>query len=270
MKARLGRAAPVIHIRWCRAPGADERAGTDRSGFNGSVFPSTRRLVARAGWVPFACAIGTIILVAVAGLAWTTSPYWGRGNAQAQSRHVGKIPTKGGPARLTLGGKGQPGGGPAARSAHLSPNRVEIPRLGEQAPIVKVGTTPNDELDVPTDPRVVGWWSPGAKPGARKGTAIFAGHINYSGVTGALAEIGTLNPGDTVLVYGKHHGHKTEIKYSVTGVRTYHKTHLPYQQIFNQTVPGRLALVTCGGPFDEDAGHYRDNVVVTAFPTIVP
>jgi hypothetical protein len=28
----------------------------------------------------------------------------------------------------------------------------------------------------------------------------------------------------------------------------------------------RLSLITCGGPFDHDSGHYRDNIVVTAVP----
>jgi hypothetical protein len=234
------------------------RAGPRHNRFNDAVNLSTRRLVERAGWVPFGCAIGVFIMVAVAGLTWTTSPYWGRGNAQAKARDVGVIPTKGG----TL--KDRPAA--AAAAAHLSPNRVEIPRLNEQAQIVKVGTMSDGQLDVPLNPRVVGWWSPGAKPGAKKGTAIFAGHINYSGVTGALAEIGTLNPGDTVLVFGKHHHKRTELTFSVTGVRTYHKTGLPYRQIFDQHVAGRLVLVTCGGPFDASTGNYLDNIVAFAVP----
>jgi len=28
----------------------------------------------------------------------------------------------------------------------------------------------------------------------------------------------------------------------------------------------RLVLATCGGPFIQSAGHYRDNVVLTAVP----
>jgi hypothetical protein len=28
----------------------------------------------------------------------------------------------------------------------------------------------------------------------------------------------------------------------------------------------RLVLVTCGGPFIESQGHYRDNVVLVAVP----
>jgi hypothetical protein len=31
--------------------------------------------------------------------------------------------------------------------------------------------------------------------------------------------------------------------------------------------PPRLAIVTCGGPFDAATGHYVDNVIVWAVPT---
>jgi hypothetical protein len=139
-----------------------------------------------------------------------------------------------------------------------------IPKLHAVAPIIKVATTQNRELDIPLDPKVVGWWSPGAKPGARRGTAILAGHINYAGVTGALASIGSLRPGDRVKIFGHRHGRKRELTFRVTGVRTYHKTHLPYRRIFDQRTVGRLVLVTCGGPFDAATGNYLDNVVAYA------
>ena len=45
---------------------------------------------------------------------------------------------------------------------------------------MKVGTQ-NRELDIPLNPKIVGWWDGGARPGDRRGTAILAGHINYSG-----------------------------------------------------------------------------------------
>jgi sortase (surface protein transpeptidase) len=129
-----------------------------------------------------------------------------------------------------------------------------------------VSTTPNGELDVPPNPKVVGWWSPGAKPGARTGTAILAGHINYAGVAGTLAKIGSLKPGDQVYVFGKDKGKKTEIKFRITGVRTYHKTRLPYKEIFDQKSIGRIAIVTCGGPFDASTGNYLDNIVAFGVP----
>jgi hypothetical protein len=203
------------------------------------------------GWVPFACAIAALMTIALAGITWITSPYLGQ-NAQAPSRNVGIVPTL------------------SARSAVadiVSPNRIEIPKIHARAPIIPVGTTPDGELEVPLNPRTVGWWRYGAKPGATVGTAILAGHINYAGVNGSMAEIGRLNPGDDVFVFGKQNaqaGH--EVRFTVTGVRTYHKTHLPYRKIFDQKSVGRIAIVTCGGPFDASTGNYLDNIVVFAVP----
>ncbi|HEV7207061.1 MAG TPA: class F sortase [Jatrophihabitans sp.] len=200
--------------------------------------------------MPVVCALLTILVVAVANLTWITSPYWGRNNAvPPQPKLVGTVPVASG-AKVTT----------------LSPNRIVIPRLKAVAPIVPVTTTSDGELDVPANPRVVGWWSPGAKPGAQVGTAILAGHINYAGVDGTLADIGALKPGDAVYVYGKRIATRAVIRFTVTGVRTYHKTRLPYQQIFDQKSVGRIAIVTCGGPFDASTGNYLDNIVVFAVP----
>jgi hypothetical protein len=41
---------------------------------------------------------------------------------------------------------------------------------------------------------------------------------------------------------------------------------LPYKQIFDQSSVGRLAIVTCGGPFDASTGNYLDNIVAYAVP----
>jgi Sortase (surface protein transpeptidase) len=204
------------------------------------------------GWVPFACAIAALIAIAFAGITWITSPSWG-GNAQAKARNVGVVPTE----------------ATSPIADVISPNRIEIPKIHANAPIVKVGTTPNGELDVPLNPKTVGWWQYGAKPGATAGTAILAGHINYAGVTGSMAQIGKLNPGDKVYVFGKQNADdRHEVTFTVTGVRTYHKTSLPYKQIFDQHSVGRIAIVTCGGPFDASTGNYLDNIVVFAVPDL--
>ncbi|MFZ0090641.1 MAG: hypothetical protein WAL63_14100 [Solirubrobacteraceae bacterium] len=58
--------------------------------------------------------------------------------------------------------------------------------------------------------------------------------------------------------------HELRFAYRVDGVREYHKTALPLAQIYGPlTYPG-LRLITCGGQFDEQTAHYRDNVVVYA------
>jgi hypothetical protein len=209
------------------------------------------------GWVPFACALAALLTIAVAGMTWVTSPYLGHSNAQAPRVNKGAIPT-------TVA--------PSVVANIVAPNRIVIPKIHANSPIVAVGTTPDRELEIPLNPHIVGWWKYGAKPGATVGTAILAGHINYAGVTGSMAAIGTLDPGDQVYVYGKQNANnKHEVRFRVTGVRTYHKTRLPYQQIFDQTSAGRIAIVTCGGPFDASTGNYLDNIVVFAVPeTTVP
>ena len=68
-------------------------------------------------------------------------------------------------------------------------------------------------------------------------------------------------------VYGLHGTASTpKLSFKITGVRTYDKQRLPYQQIFDQKSVGRLAIVTCGGPFDASTGNYRDNIVAFAVP----
>ncbi len=204
---------------------------------------------AYAGWLPFLCVLAAIVLVAGSAITWVTSPNWGRHEITAAPRNVGKVPTV-----------------PGVLVALVSPNMIEIPKLKQKAPIVHVSTLPDGELDIPLNPKVVGWWDAGAKPGAHKGTAILAGHINYSGVQGALARIDTLNPGDRIYIDGVNAGKKTRVPFKITGVRTYDKKALPYKQIFDKTSVGRVAIVTCGGPFDARTGNYLDNIVAFAVP----
>ncbi len=54
-------------------------------------------------------------------------------------------------------------------------------------------------------------------------------------------------------------------RYRVTSTRRMLKADLPLD-VWSQTGPARLVLVTCGGPFDSTIGRYRDNIVITAVP----
>lgn len=204
--------------------------------------PVPRRGAARVALTLVLLAIG---FTAAAGIAFVVSPNWGGASAV----NKGRIPSAFG-----------------KRVPFIAPHAIVIPRLHARAPIVRVGTQ-NRELVIPLNPHVVGWWDGGAKPGARRGTAILAGHINYAGVAGTLASIGRLRPGDTIFVTGRHGHRHVRLRFSVTGVRTYRKTALPYHRIFDQRSVGRLALVTCGGAFDSSTGNYEDNIVVFAVPS---
>ena len=44
------------------------------------------------------------------------------------------------------------------------------------------------------------------------------------------------------------------------------KSDVDLKAVFTRVGPVRLHLVTCGGAFDRETGHYEDNLVVVAEP----
>jgi LPXTG-site transpeptidase (sortase) family protein len=118
-------------------------------------------------------------------------------------------------------------------------------------------------LGIPVNIRRTGWWRDGMAPGARTGAVLIAGHRDSAKAgAGVFFPLGKAAAGDRVLVDSA--AGKT-FAYRVVSVRAYRKAALP-TSIYARTGKPRLVLVTCGGPFDEKTGHYRDDVVVTAVP----
>jgi LPXTG-site transpeptidase (sortase) family protein len=143
------------------------------------------------------------------------------------------------------------------------PSRVKLGRLGVDAPVSAIGIDlKSGALGIPEDIKRVGWWRDGAEPGATTGTVLLAGHVDSATEgAGAFYALKSARRGDVVTLQA---GGKT-LRYRVTGLRRVAKAALP-SSIYTRTGPPRLILVTCGGPFDARAGHYRDNIIVTAIP----
>lgn len=105
---------------------------------------------------------------------------------------------------------------------------------------------------------MVGWWSAGAQPGAKRGSAVITGHTVHTG-GGAFDQLDLLRKGDRVIVSTA----RGALRYRVTGVTTYRKRALAAHatEVFDQDVPGRLVLITCE---DWNGTVYLSNVVVIA------
>ena len=148
---------------------------------------------------------------------------------------------------------------PPGRATPGSPRRLVIPALGVEAPVVPVRTD-GDVLIPPSDAQTLGWWSQGAEPGARRGSALVTGHTVHTG-GGALDRLETLEVGDAVSVTTSRGG----LDYRVTSVEVFDKGAVTRRsgRLFSQEVPGRLVVVTCE---DWDGERYLSNVVVTATP----
>ena len=101
------------------------------------------------------------------------------------------------------------------------------------------------------------------RPGAQAGAVLIAGHVDSATRgAGAFFRLRSARPGDRIQVETRDGRTRS---YRVVSVRTYVKESLP-TDIYSLRGPARLVLVTCGGPFNERAGSYRDNIVVTAVP----
>lgn len=116
-------------------------------------------------------------------------------------------------------------------------------------------------LPVPNDVDEATWW--GAEPSAADGATVLAGHVNWNGAIGPFAELWRAETGDPVTVVDRS---GRVFHYSVTEVRTLGKDELPAHagELFAQTGPHRMVLVTCGGRWVGGASGYADNRIVIA------
>jgi hypothetical protein len=91
---------------------------------------------------------------------------------------------------------------------------------------------------------------------------MILGHINYSGVDGALGRIGKLHTGDRVYVWSAE-GVRTTWQVTVIHQRAKAAGVDPGAEV-GYTGPARIVLVTCGGALV--GRHYADLFWVYAKP----
>ncbi|HXW78457.1 MAG TPA: class F sortase [Acidimicrobiales bacterium] len=252
---------------------------------------------ARRRWWGLVATLATVVLVAGLVLAAVTRTGEPENRAvqpattQTTSRQVGK-------RTIGLAARGRSSGGvlpigAAAGNAHTNPATISlthsyvsdiemsgslliIPSLGVRAPLVPTGAVGAPEaasLTVPADIHEVGWWDGKVRDGKRTvqenapapgqpGVALVAGHVDSAAEgPGALFYLGELRVGDRIEIYDSASHLSTWVVDSPP--QTTPKAELP-PALWVTTGPPKLALVTCGGPFDEATGHYVDNVIVWA------
>ncbi|MFD4523181.1 class F sortase [Streptomyces sp. NPDC058470] len=147
------------------------------------------------------------------------------------------------------------------------PQRVDIPAMGVQAPVVARGLDPQGAIDPPPfdQPGVVGWYGAGATPGAA-GTALLVGHVDTETRPAVFYQLSTVRPGEIVRVI-RDDG--TVAEFTVDDVQVLSRDHFDAQQAYGTRQSGRaeLRLITCGGTFDATSRTYTANVIVSAYLT---
>ncbi|MCX4571164.1 class F sortase [Streptomyces albogriseolus] len=147
---------------------------------------------------------------------------------------------------------------PLARSV---PVGLEIPAIGVDTPVVRLGLAPDRTVEVPpiTADDPAGWYRYSPTPG-RPGPSVILGHVTVGAHgDGVFRHLARLRRDDGITVRLEN---GAAAEFAVTSVRTVAKAGFPTEDVYGDTARPELRLITCGGPLED--GEYRDNVIVFA------
>ncbi len=136
-----------------------------------------------------------------------------------------------------------------------------IPKIGVDAKIQTVGTTPSGSIGIPSNAKDVAWFA-GSSPIATAGTAVVVGHVDTRVFgAGVFRGLKGLAKGD--VIYTSIDGRIS--RFTVTGYTVYPEgTDRMDEVIGTRTGSARLVLITCDGRWDQSVKRYTDRLVVFA------
>ena len=157
---------------------------------------------------------------------------------------------------------------PATPPADLEPapseaplERLLIPTIGVDAPVVVLGIDGNNVMEAPSQAFDVAWYDFSARPGFGS-NAVFSGHVDFRDVGPAVFwELRNLTAGDPVEV---RLGDGTTYVYRVTALNTFPADGVPVAEIVGPSPAEVITLITCSGTFDPATRQYSDRLVVRA------
>ncbi|MER5428346.1 class F sortase [Streptomyces sp. NPDC002588] len=152
------------------------------------------------------------------------------------------------------------GGAPAALPYGV-PDRVRIPAIRVDAPVIAVGLDADGWVAAPPpeDPNLAGWFTGGVSPG-EKGTAVVVGHVDNHLGPAVFYGLGALKKGNRVEV-ARQDGKTAE--FEIYGVEVFAKNNFPGDRVYASKGSPELRVITCGGGFSK-ANGYDGNVVAFA------
>jgi LPXTG-site transpeptidase (sortase) family protein len=145
--------------------------------------------------------------------------------------------------------------------AYAVPDRVAIPAIQVDAPIMPVGLDADGWVGAPPpeDPNLAGWFTGAVSPG-EKGTAVVVGHVDNKQGPAVFYGLGALKKGNRVEV-SRQDG-KTAV-FEIYGIEVFEKDDFPGDRVYASKGTPELRVITCGGGFTKQNG-YDGNVVAFA------
>ncbi len=171
-------------------------------------------------------------------------------------RELGEMPTTGG---LRPGPAGEL---PGSVRAGVLPVALRIESVGIDAPVEQQQIIDGVMQD-PSGPFVVSWYKETGRLGETN-NMVMAGHLDYWDVGEAVFyNVWQVQPGEIIQVLGKD---DQIYEFEVDWVRNFTVDDLTpeviQQEIVGPTSVETITLITCGGPFDYQAGEYEERIVI--------
>jgi Sortase domain len=202
---------------------------------------------------PWATAFAVAGVLAICG--GTAGFFWAH-----QTGRPAAVPT-GKPARIVPIPKGHWAAAPQPTARPVAePVSLEIPAIGVETTLIRLGLTKSGAMQVPPTVTVAGWYTGSPRPGAT-GAAVIAGHIDSTLGPGVFFRLSQMHTGQ--LIYVRRADHSLAV-FVVTAVRSYPKSAFPTSAVYGAVPNAQLRLITCGGTFDSTTRHYLRNVIVFA------
>ncbi len=193
----------------------------------------------------------TIVMVLAGGLAPASLLAQG-----VAPRELGEMPTTGG---LRPGPVGEL---PGSVRAGVIPVALRIKAVDIDAPVEQQQIVDGVMLD-PSGPFVVSWYQETGRLG-EVNNVVMSGHLDYWDVGEAVFyDVWKLEPGQIIQVLGQN---DEVYEFEVDWVRNFTIDELTpeviQEEIVGATNVETITLITCGGPFDYQAGEYEERIVI--------
>lgn len=151
-----------------------------------------------------------------------------------------------------------------APEPRILPAEIRIPSLGVISEVTQIGLNPDGTLAVPQpgpDYDKAAWYEGSPAPG-QTGPAVIEGHVD-SAANGpsVFYDLGKTSKGDVIEI-SREDG--SVVTFVVDEVKAFPKDEFPTFDVYGNTDGPELRLITCGGDFNSDTGHYVNNTVVFA------